>query len=147
MCHQGTTGAPKGATLTHFNIVNNAYFVGRRVGYHWRVSPTWITREWSETFITLIRPKSVTQRAETFLETLSKVEFNHTAEPQKEQTSNQLIWLMSTVKILFLCGIQEVFDKFMARGWRSKVWKNYHIYFPNIVTAYIYTMSPAVVEH
>ncbi|MCX7056619.1 MAG: AMP-binding protein [Proteobacteria bacterium] len=24
----GTTGLPKGATLTHFNIVNNAYFVG-----------------------------------------------------------------------------------------------------------------------
>jgi fatty-acyl-CoA synthase len=24
----GTTGSPKGATLTHFNIVNNAYFVG-----------------------------------------------------------------------------------------------------------------------
>jgi len=26
----GTTGAPKGATLTHRNIVNNAYFVGQR---------------------------------------------------------------------------------------------------------------------
>jgi fatty-acyl-CoA synthase len=25
----GTTGLPKGATLTHFNIVNNAYFVGQ----------------------------------------------------------------------------------------------------------------------
>ncbi|XP_056221819.1 medium-chain acyl-CoA ligase ACSF2, mitochondrial [Seriola aureovittata] len=32
----GTTGAPKGATLSHHNIVNDAYFVGRRVGYHWR---------------------------------------------------------------------------------------------------------------
>ncbi|XP_039991599.1 medium-chain acyl-CoA ligase ACSF2, mitochondrial isoform X2 [Xiphias gladius] len=32
----GTTGVPKGATLTHHNIVNNAYFVGRRVGYTWR---------------------------------------------------------------------------------------------------------------
>uniref|UniRef100_A0A3P8S1C3 Medium-chain acyl-CoA ligase ACSF2, mitochondrial n=1 Tax=Amphiprion percula TaxID=161767 RepID=A0A3P8S1C3_AMPPE len=32
----GTTGTPKGATLTHHNIVNNAYFVGRRMGYHWR---------------------------------------------------------------------------------------------------------------
>jgi len=27
----GTTGAPKGATLTHHNIVNNAYFVGRGI--------------------------------------------------------------------------------------------------------------------
>ena len=27
----GTTGAPKGATLTHFNIVNNGYFVGRGI--------------------------------------------------------------------------------------------------------------------
>ncbi|XP_071319669.1 medium-chain acyl-CoA ligase ACSF2, mitochondrial [Trachinotus anak] len=32
----GTTGTPKGATLSHHNIVNDAYFVGRRVGYHWR---------------------------------------------------------------------------------------------------------------
>ncbi|TSK14804.1 Acyl-CoA synthetase family member 2, mitochondrial [Bagarius yarrelli] len=32
----GTTGTPKGATLTHHNIVNNAYFIGMRVGYDWR---------------------------------------------------------------------------------------------------------------
>ncbi|KAL6094481.1 acsf2 [Pungitius sinensis] len=31
----GTTGAPKGATLSHHNIVNNAYIVGKRVGYTW----------------------------------------------------------------------------------------------------------------
>lgn len=30
----GTTGSPKGATLSHFNIVNNAYFIGRRMGAH-----------------------------------------------------------------------------------------------------------------
>src|SRR6266545_6537586 len=29
----GTTGAPKGATLTHRNILNNAYFVGRTLRY------------------------------------------------------------------------------------------------------------------
>jgi fatty-acyl-CoA synthase len=29
----GTTGAPKGATLSHRNLVNNAYFVGRTLGY------------------------------------------------------------------------------------------------------------------
>lgn len=34
----GTTGKPKGATLTHHNIVNNAYFVGRRAGYHEKVN-------------------------------------------------------------------------------------------------------------
>jgi fatty-acyl-CoA synthase len=28
----GTTGSPKGATLTHHNILNNGYFVGRRLG-------------------------------------------------------------------------------------------------------------------
>lgn len=28
----GTTGAPKGATLTHHNILNNAFFVGRAMG-------------------------------------------------------------------------------------------------------------------
>nr|XP_055032070.1 medium-chain acyl-CoA ligase ACSF2, mitochondrial [Misgurnus anguillicaudatus] len=32
----GTTGKPKGATLTHHNIVNNSYFIGLRVGYDWR---------------------------------------------------------------------------------------------------------------
>uniref|UniRef100_A0A914HHD9 Medium-chain acyl-CoA ligase ACSF2, mitochondrial n=1 Tax=Globodera rostochiensis TaxID=31243 RepID=A0A914HHD9_GLORO len=29
----GTTGKPKGATLTHHNILNNAFFVGLRAGY------------------------------------------------------------------------------------------------------------------
>ena len=29
----GTTGAAKGATLTHHNILNNGYFVGRALGY------------------------------------------------------------------------------------------------------------------
>ncbi|XP_062389197.1 medium-chain acyl-CoA ligase ACSF2, mitochondrial-like [Sardina pilchardus] len=32
----GTTGLPKGATLTHHNIVNNAYLLGLRTGYDWR---------------------------------------------------------------------------------------------------------------
>ncbi|KAL0984248.1 hypothetical protein UPYG_G00139030 [Umbra pygmaea] len=32
----GTTGSPKGATLSHHNIVNNAYFIGLRIGYDWR---------------------------------------------------------------------------------------------------------------
>ncbi|XP_065582419.1 medium-chain acyl-CoA ligase ACSF2, mitochondrial-like [Artemia franciscana] len=30
----GTTGYPKGATLSHHNIVNNAYLFGFRIGYH-----------------------------------------------------------------------------------------------------------------
>ena len=30
----GTTGAPKGATLSHHNVVNNAYFVGQRLRYN-----------------------------------------------------------------------------------------------------------------
>ncbi|XP_078606586.1 medium-chain acyl-CoA ligase ACSF2, mitochondrial-like [Branchiostoma floridae x Branchiostoma japonicum] len=30
----GTTGRPKGATLTHHNLVNNQWFLGRRLGYH-----------------------------------------------------------------------------------------------------------------
>ncbi|KAM6951533.1 medium-chain acyl-CoA ligase ACSF2, mitochondrial [Aplochiton taeniatus] len=34
----GTTGTPKGATLSHHNIVNNSYFVGCRMGYNWRPS-------------------------------------------------------------------------------------------------------------
>ncbi|XP_072299333.1 medium-chain acyl-CoA ligase ACSF2, mitochondrial-like [Eucyclogobius newberryi] len=32
----GTTGNPKGACLSHHNIVNNAYFAGLRLGYDWR---------------------------------------------------------------------------------------------------------------
>uniref|UniRef100_A0A3Q0S3U1 Medium-chain acyl-CoA ligase ACSF2, mitochondrial n=1 Tax=Amphilophus citrinellus TaxID=61819 RepID=A0A3Q0S3U1_AMPCI len=35
----GTTGAPKGATLSHHNIINNSYFIGRRVGFTWRPHP------------------------------------------------------------------------------------------------------------
>ncbi|KAK0136020.1 Acyl-CoA synthetase family member 2, mitochondrial [Merluccius polli] len=33
----GTTGIPKGATLSHHNIVNNVYFFGSRVGFSWRL--------------------------------------------------------------------------------------------------------------
>ncbi|KAG1954724.1 medium-chain acyl-CoA ligase ACSF2, mitochondrial isoform X1 [Pimephales promelas] len=32
----GTTGKPKGATLSHHNIVNNAFFIGMRIGFNWR---------------------------------------------------------------------------------------------------------------
>ncbi|XP_048846611.1 medium-chain acyl-CoA ligase ACSF2, mitochondrial-like [Brienomyrus brachyistius] len=32
----GTTGNPKGAALSHHNIVNNSYFTGRRIGFDWR---------------------------------------------------------------------------------------------------------------
>lgn len=35
---QGTTGNPKGATLSHHNIINNAYFFGLRMRYDIRVS-------------------------------------------------------------------------------------------------------------
>ena len=30
----GTTGLPKGATLTHHGIVNNSLIIGNRIGYH-----------------------------------------------------------------------------------------------------------------
>ncbi|XP_078601736.1 medium-chain acyl-CoA ligase ACSF2, mitochondrial-like [Branchiostoma floridae x Branchiostoma japonicum] len=30
----GTTGNPKGATLTHHNILNNQWFIGHRLGFH-----------------------------------------------------------------------------------------------------------------
>ena len=30
---QGTTGRPKGATLTHHNVVNNSLLVGDVIGY------------------------------------------------------------------------------------------------------------------
>uniref|UniRef100_A0A3Q2XV66 Medium-chain acyl-CoA ligase ACSF2, mitochondrial n=2 Tax=Hippocampus comes TaxID=109280 RepID=A0A3Q2XV66_HIPCM len=32
----GTTGNPKGVTLSHHNVVNNGYLVGLRAGYDWR---------------------------------------------------------------------------------------------------------------
>lgn len=35
----GTTGNPKGATLTHHNILNNAYFFGRRLDLKAKVRP------------------------------------------------------------------------------------------------------------
>ncbi|KAG2460814.1 ACSF2 synthetase, partial [Polypterus senegalus] len=32
----GTTGSPKGATLSHHNIVNNANLIGTRLGFQWK---------------------------------------------------------------------------------------------------------------
>uniref|UniRef100_A0A674AJ86 Medium-chain acyl-CoA ligase ACSF2, mitochondrial n=1 Tax=Salmo trutta TaxID=8032 RepID=A0A674AJ86_SALTR len=37
------TGSPKGATLSHHNIVNNSYFVGLRLGFDWRTHLTPLT--------------------------------------------------------------------------------------------------------
>ena len=34
----GTTGNPKGVTLSHHNLVNNAFNIGHRVGYDQEVS-------------------------------------------------------------------------------------------------------------
>ena len=34
----GTTGNPKGVTLSHHNLVNNAYQIGQRIGYNTKVS-------------------------------------------------------------------------------------------------------------
>uniref|UniRef100_A0A915IP81 Medium-chain acyl-CoA ligase ACSF2, mitochondrial n=1 Tax=Romanomermis culicivorax TaxID=13658 RepID=A0A915IP81_ROMCU len=52
----GTTGRPKGATLSHFNIVNNAYFIGKRMNYDKQNSvinaQNW--REWPEATTTVI---------------------------------------------------------------------------------------------
>lgn len=31
LSYQGTTGSPKGATLSHHNIVNNANMIGERL--------------------------------------------------------------------------------------------------------------------
>ena len=35
----GTTGKPKGVTLSHHNLVNNAYNIGVRMGYDQEVRP------------------------------------------------------------------------------------------------------------
>lgn len=38
---QGTTGSPKGATLSHYNIVNNANMIGQRLRLHQKVRGCW----------------------------------------------------------------------------------------------------------
>jgi len=43
--HQGTTGHPKGAALSHHNIVNNAVYVGRMIQYDKVVSSKVITHQ------------------------------------------------------------------------------------------------------
>ena len=35
----GTTGKPKAVTLSHHNIVNNAFQIGHRIGYDEKVKP------------------------------------------------------------------------------------------------------------
>ena len=30
---QGTTGNPKAATLSHFNVINNSYSMAKRMGF------------------------------------------------------------------------------------------------------------------
>lgn len=34
---QGTTGSPKGVTLSHYNIVNNSNMIGKRLNMHLKV--------------------------------------------------------------------------------------------------------------
>lgn len=38
---QGTTGSPKGATLSHYNIVNNSNMIGERLRLHQKVRGCW----------------------------------------------------------------------------------------------------------
>lgn len=38
---QGTTGSPKGATLSHYNIVNNSNMIGHRLKMHEKVRQRW----------------------------------------------------------------------------------------------------------
>lgn len=37
LSYQGTTGSPKGATLSHYNIVNNSNMIGDRLKLHLKV--------------------------------------------------------------------------------------------------------------
>lgn len=37
LLYQGTTGSPKGATLSHYNIVNNSNMIGDRLRLHLKV--------------------------------------------------------------------------------------------------------------
>lgn len=42
LSYQGTTGSPKGATLSHYNIVNNANIIGERLKLHLKVRGCWL---------------------------------------------------------------------------------------------------------
>lgn len=42
LSYQGTTGSPKGATLSHYNIVNNANIIGERMKLHLKVRGCWL---------------------------------------------------------------------------------------------------------
>lgn len=41
MSSQGTTGSPKGATLSHYNIVNNSNLIGQRLKMPVKVRLGW----------------------------------------------------------------------------------------------------------
>lgn len=56
LSHQGTTGSPKGATLSHYNIVNNSNLLGKRLKLHLKVRgvlaktywhPAWVGSCWA----------------------------------------------------------------------------------------------------
>lgn len=41
LSYQGTTGRPKGATLSHYNIVNNSNIIGEHLKLHLKVRRCW----------------------------------------------------------------------------------------------------------
>lgn len=59
---QGTTGNPKGATLSHYNIVNNSNMIGERLRLHLKVGPgeveawRWVVPGWLPSFRLNIMP-------------------------------------------------------------------------------------------
>uniref|UniRef100_A0A8D0H2Y6 Medium-chain acyl-CoA ligase ACSF2, mitochondrial n=1 Tax=Sphenodon punctatus TaxID=8508 RepID=A0A8D0H2Y6_SPHPU len=79
---QGTTGSPKGATLSHHNIVNNAYLIGKRLDFNVRVA--YGTTENSPVTFMGFPQDDITQKTETvgcvFPHTEAKIENPETGE-------------------------------------------------------------------
>ena len=50
----GTTGKPKGVTLSHHNVVNNAHQIGYRIGYNEKVKKAIIVLSVTEFCFSLI---------------------------------------------------------------------------------------------
>ncbi|XP_041434406.1 medium-chain acyl-CoA ligase ACSF2, mitochondrial isoform X2 [Xenopus laevis] len=102
----GTTGSPKGATLSHHNIVNNASLGGRRMGFNWRKIAYGTTENSPVTFMGFPHDNFI-RKTETVGHVLS-----HTEAKVVDTTTGQIVPLNAPGELLIrgYCVMLEYWD-------------------------------------